>query len=340
MKSELKRQTSPQIVALTSVLAFVGLLVTPSGADQVQLVVRESATVNSRDVRLGDVCRINTASSRQAAAISNLVVADIDDELQPGIVNASYLRIRTAQLGIPLKDIEVLGAPTVTVRFVAPRIIDDTDVEDSATAAISQSLNIHDQDLQVRLIAPFTQGLPSNIRSVPGIRAEVVPPSRGSIGQLSLTVRLWDGRTLLSTRSARVQVLRRFDVAVARVSLTRDHVITETDVQFESRFLATEMDSPRDNQIIGRTVRTPRTAGTILTLRDLVEPAMVKLPIVIRSRDPVRVTAVSGSVRVVLRSAEALGQGRVGDIIRIKNTESNQIRSGVVTAAGEVEIRL
>src|SRR5690606_5154547 len=143
------------------------------------------------------------------------------------------------------------------------------------------------------------------IRNTDGLRPEIVPPPRAALGSLPLTVRLWRNDQLVTTRVARFEVLRRFRVAVTRVSLQRDQPVDEKTVQFEQRFLNREVDEPDQQMVLGRKVRSEVKAGTILSLRDLSGPSREPDPVVIRRRDNVRVVAQSGRIQVVLKTAEA-----------------------------------
>ena len=81
-------------------------------------------------------------------------------------------------------------------------------------------------------------------------------------------------------------------------------------------------------------------AGQLLTLRDLDEPAKESLQTVVSSRDKVFITAISGPLRIKLRNAEAMGSGRVGDVINVRNLDSQKVIAARVTGPGNVEIRL
>jgi flagella basal body P-ring formation protein FlgA len=124
------------------------------------------------------------------------------------------------------------------------------------------------------------------------------------------------------------------------VSLQRDDIVGERDVHFETRFLAVDQDEPDEDQVVGQRVRTTLGPGSILSLNDLADPPPQARPLVVHKRDKVRVTAVSGNVRVVLEAAEAMDAGRVGDAIRARNLQSGKIISGRISGPGRLEIKM
>ena len=155
-----------------------------------------------------------------------------------------------------------------------------------------------------------------------------------------MRVRLWKGEDVVTTRVVRFRVLKRQRVVVTRVSLQRDSIIEEGDVQFENRFLSTVADEPKEADVYGQRVRTLVPAGKILSLRDLRTPVQKRNGYVIQARDSVRVTAVGNGLKIRLAKAEALESGRVGETIRMRNSVSNKEIFGRVVEAGEVVINM
>ena len=155
-----------------------------------------------------------------------------------------------------------------------------------------------------------------------------------------MTVRLWKGGTLVASKPTRFDVSLRQRVAVLRVSRNRGDTLRESDVQFENQFLDRIADEPHEDDVIGHRLRSAMKAGQLLTLRDLDEPAKESLQTVVSSRDKVFITAISGPLRIKLRNAEAMGSGRVGDVINVRNLDSQKVIAARVTGPGNVEIRL
>lgn len=61
-------------------------------------------------------------------------------------------------------------------------------------------------------------------------------------------------------------------------------------------------------------------------------------PYLVRGGQPVLLRVSHGAVRITMRG-EALQNGRVGDVVRVRNTDSRQTVIGTVAADGVVEVR-
>ncbi len=328
------------LVFAAFVLTSCGTVLAEEATSAISIRLESAATVSSREIRLRDVASIRCRDANTKDMVGAIDLAQLKDNETSRVLSASFVRIRLLLAGWQADQLSVDGPDEIHVTYREPLPLTDADIELAALATMQTILNTEPDRLRVRLTAPFMQVLPANLQKESGLRAEVLPPIRTEPGPNTLTVRLWKGPLLVATRSARVDVLRRQRVAVARVSFRRDHVLTESDVQFESRFLAKLKDEPEEAQVIGRRPRRSVEPGEILSLRDLQDPLPQERPLVVKARDRVRVTAVSGVARVTLRTAEAMQPGRVGDVIQVKNLDSDRVISGKVTAAGQVEIQL
>jgi flagella basal body P-ring formation protein FlgA len=307
---------------------------------RVHIRLHETAPVSTREVLLHDIATITSPISQLSRTIGSIDVASLSPETDQKTVSASYVRIRLILAGWSKDQIDISGPDEVDIRYREAAALTDADIELAALETMKVVLNQTSDDLKVRLTTPVMNTMSQNLQRTKGLRAEVLPPLRTQTGSTSLTVRLWDGAVIVATRSARFDVLRRQRVAVTRVSLQRDDIVGERDVHFETRFLAVDQDEPDEDQVVGQRVRTTLGPGSILSLNDLADPPPQARPLVVHKRDKVRVTAVSGNVRVVLEAAEAMDAGRVGDAIRARNLQSGKIISGRISGPGRLEIKM
>ena len=153
-------------------------------------------------------------------------------------------------------------------------------------------------------------------------------------------MQLWKEDELLLTRPAVFDVRRRHRVAVARVSLSREVPLNESSVQFENRFMTTEVDELEPNQILGRSVRGTLASGSIVQMRDLQTASHSNADMLVKRGDAVVVTAVARRLRTSMRNVEALEDGRLGDRIRMKNRDSGKEIVGEVLGTGQAIVRL
>lgn len=128
---------------------------------------------------------------------------------------------------------------------------------------------------------------------------------------------------------AQVSVFR--ELLVASRNLVRGDIVSRADVVSEivnTSQLRQGQISETDS-VIGQEVKRPISKG---------EPfrnASLDSPMVIKRGDPVIIELQSGSISVN-SNGTAMANGRIGERIRIRNSQSDRIVSGQVVAAGRV----
>ena len=307
-------------------------------AEDVLIRLKPTATVTSTQVRLGDVATITAANSARKKEAEELEVRLLDILNESEAVSAKSVRTRLVLAGWDLDEFRIGGADSVTVSYCEPQILNDADIESLAHETLCRMLDADENDLSVLLQNAFMQSLPASVRETEGLRAEIIPPRKG-LGMVSMQIQLWKDKELLTTRTAAFEVRKRHRVAVARVSLTREVPLSENSVQFENRFLPTEVDELDASQVLGRNLRSNVLAGSILQMRDM-QTGPSRSQVMIKRGEPVQVVAIVRNLRTTLRDAEALQDGNLGDRIRLKNRESGQEISGQVLGPGQVLIRV
>lgn len=130
-----------------------------------------------------------------------------------------------------------------------------------------------------------------------------------------------------------VRVTRSEDVVVLARPLQRDAVLAAEDLTTVQRDVAALSAGyfTRPEDLVGHRVKRSVAAGTVLT------PVIVHRPPLIARGD--RVTLVSGGSAVSVRApGEALGDGRRGDRLRVRNLSSGKVVEGVIRGRGHVEV--
>lgn len=124
-------------------------------------------------------------------------------------------------------------------------------------------------------------------------------------------------------------------VVVAARPLARDAILTAGDVRLAEREVTTLgygfLAEPAD--AIGQRLRRGAADGEVLT------PASVQAPVLIRRGQQVTVEARSGPLAVQM-SGVARGGGALGDTIEVENVASGRIVQAVVRSAKSVEVLL
>ncbi|MEE8481942.1 MAG: flagellar basal body P-ring formation chaperone FlgA [Acidiferrobacterales bacterium] len=163
---------------------------------------------------------------------------------------------------------------------------------------------------------------------------EVFFPNHGrKIGNLSVGVRCKGIKTWTIYVPVRVGVLDK--VVVVSHALPRGHVILASDIQLETRDLASlsggYLLNPRD--VIGQSLRRPVVIGAVIT------PAAIKPARAIRRGEKVTILARRKGIEVRMTGV-ALADGAPGELVRVRNILSKKIIQGIVTKHGEVMVRI
>jgi len=170
--------------------------------------------------------------------------------------------------------------------------------------------------------------LQTTVAPEPWLRA--LPEPGGRLGQPMRFV-LMAGRLRRGIAVATVSV--HGPHARAARAIARGSVLAPEDIQVvdgEWPPIALER-VPGPDGVVGLTARRDITAGEMLT------PAVLTVPPIVRSGDIVTVTATVGAVQVT-GSATASGSGHEGDVVRVVLRPQGRPVKGRITAAGAVEV--
>ncbi len=160
--------------------------------------------------------------------------------------------------------------------------------------------------------------------------AELAPGAR-AVGNTTVGVRCPGRRPWSLYLSARVRIIA--DVAVAARPLARGVPLTEADFTMSRQDLAAAPGGAltRPAQLIGKRLKFPVAAGTVLGSGLLDNPATVQ-----RGQPVTLITGDGGfEVRV---AGEALADGRDGDRVRVRNRHTGRVVEGTVLASGLVRV--
>ena len=327
------------IVTLCAGSAFSAVSGTVVAAE-IRIQLRETVVVHSNLVLLSSIAAVSCSDPVRKKEAEDVEVKLLDSTQTSEIISQRFVKIRLVIAGIQMDNLNISGADQTVVAFQPPQRLTDTQVEEQAVIVLSQAVNADPDDLKVLLQSSFVQTLPDNLRESDGLQLKLLPPARRSLGPVTLMVQLWKENELLLTRSAVFDVRRRHRVAVAQVSLSREVPLNESSVQFENRFMTTEVDELEPNQILGRSVRGTVASGSILQMRDLQTASNSNANLLVKKGDAVQVIAVARRLRTSIRNVEALEDGRLGDRIRMKNRDSGKEIVGEVLGTGQAIVRV
>lgn len=308
-----------------------------SGTATVQL--QAEVKLAGPQVKLGDVAKITDRDRDRQLTLLALDLATLvpDQELT---LERSFIEIRILLAGYDPASVTVKGPDRITISPPPEVLLTDLGVEQAVFESLCQQFSISAEDLRVKLVSPFISSFQQGLESLQHPRLELMPTPQLPLGRVQLTVRILDGSRVVAAKPVAFEIARRQQVVVAMSSLDRTHTITADHIREETRFVDAPIDRLTSSQVIGRTVALPFRPDEVITLRHLGQQAVEESPILVQPRDAVRLVAKKRGLTVTIPVAEALQAGREGQLIRVRNVQSQQIVTGTVVGRGEVHVTL
>jgi flagella basal body P-ring formation protein FlgA len=304
------------LVACTLVLGAA-----PAGASENAVILRPAAVVEDEVVRLADLF--------DGIADPALAQTPVARAPEPGVsveIGARWLYAVAEAHALPWQPRSAYERITLKR---ASRDVPTAVIEAALRAALAEQgvagdvqLVLDNPDLRLTLPSDSAGGLriarltldPSNGRFL----AQAVAPASGEPQErLSIT-----GRALALT-----------EVPVLKSGLKPGEIIRERDIEWISLpanrlTRTTVVDSAA---LIGMTPRRPIRAQDVIRTTDL------EMPVMVAKNSLVTIRLQTERMQLTVQG-RALDDGAEGDVVRVMNTQSNNVVSAVVVASGAVEV--
>lgn len=206
----------------------------------------------------------------------------------------------------------------------------DTIVAMTRNYLLQQNKHANGPSPQVTITPPDPRLRLANCGS--GLEA-FTPAGQNTVGDTVVGVRCKDANTPWTVYvQASVALIE--PVLVASRPMSRGTVLNGDDVTLMKQDTArmTQGYLTDIKQVDGMVLRYSVRAGTVL------RPALLQPPIVIKRGERVIIEASGGGVRVRMEG-QALMNGAVGDIIRVRNLSSRRVVEGTVVSPGVVQVQ-
>ena len=328
--------------------------------------LRPVAEVTNPRIRLADIAEISGSLHERNDRLPTMDIAVLDASRTHSTIARSLIDVRLQLAGWDRHRYRLVGPPEIVVSWAnpqssaavpvetnkradqlwgryrvplaSPNALTDIQVERTIRASLEEQFGLAAGDVQTRLLQPFVSALSVDITG--DVSIEVIAPFEFPYGRSQLTVRLLDGERVIASRAALMDIRRRQRVLLTKKTLLRSDIVAPDDVSQEIRFVADRIDELDLTDVVGSALRRSVSRQQILRADDLESANERVAPEVIRPRDSVRLVAYRKGLRFVIPAAEALQAGRVGQLIRVRNIQSNRLLTGRVIARGEVEVPL
>lgn len=314
-----------RFLAILSVL-ILGHLQTAQAFD---VTFKKMAEVDDALVKLGDVATIDTVSE-MARALLTIPVANAPE---PGekvyLRTVNIKKYLSSSQSLP-GDIEWNGSPSVEVKRKGI-FIDSTKLLD----IIAEYIRSQKDNLPLAIIHFVPSSLPLPFTLPTGdLSYEVIPSNPGilSSSRFSIIFRVDD--KVVKNMSVRGKVEARANIMTAAIPLRKGMILGAHHLQ-ETVMDISEMKDPgfSPDEFIGKKITRSMRAGAPLSL-SMVE----SLPVVHRG-EKVKIVIQSGAM-LLTATGLAHSDGKIDELIRVQNINSNKVIFGRVAAPGIVEVIL
>ncbi|MCA8996771.1 MAG: flagellar basal body P-ring formation protein FlgA [Planctomycetaceae bacterium] len=306
---------------------------------EVTIQLQRRVQLSADAVTLADIAEIRGATLEDQTRLENLDLATKDLSQPELTISREQVRVRLALESIPSPPARILGGPC-TVLWKRPWELTSENVAKEITRQLADAWSMSTEDIRVDLQRPQVISTGFSTTEPGDYRLELFAPSQPIWGQKTLTVALYDGPAFLWKRGVPCRIAFRERVAVALQTLPPGTVLTASHVALEPKWLETADFVSAPEVVVGLATRKTIRAGEPVDPRNVTTPKQSSPEIVVRPRDAVRVIARKGRLLVTIPQAEALQGGAVGQLIRVRNTQSNRVITGRIAGPGEVVIDL
>lgn len=302
-----------QILSLK--LLFLTLLASTLWGD---IILRDVALQKST-LKLGDVAKIVDKNRNRANYLASL---HIDEAyLADGILSRDEIKRVLQKNFIDASKIKIVGS-RVKLQAKAKMINKDTILQ-----AIERFVYSRYKNVAIEKISLHFQAIP--LQS--GMYRVNIKPTSESFHHIYLDISIYDGKKLAKKLKATLYVQRFIDAAIAVRSIRKGEIIDASYIQPKRVRLASSSQlylTPA--QVIGAVAKRDIKQNQVIK-RYMVEPDYD-----VKRRKSVKIIYQKGAIRIELLGL-ALQNGKVGDIIRVKNLSSNKVLRCKVVSSGVVQ---
>ena len=311
----------------SSIFITCWLILLPlTAAGQVTVRFKANAVVTGPKIVLADIAVIQPAGSATEPLGQLLVTAapapGKTKELSTGAV-INILRNRPEAA-----DVDWQGEQTVAVQRTGIVLTPERMQEIIAAYLQENSAILPQADIRLSSIrTPEEMILPAGTLSW-----KVTPSRPGLVGSTSFTIALFVDNKPAGNCTVRGRLELVAEVLTAATTLRKGDLVTEENVASQRQNIS-NIDNPLfvKTDILGKQVARTVAAGAVLKAEHIV------LPPVIKDGEMVKISAQKGPLYLSANGL-AKGDGRIGEIIAVKNISSNKMIHCRVDGPGAVSV--
>ena len=309
------------------------------GSPRAVIRVKRTATVQGKEILLKDIAEITASSGSLAEALEALPVGQAPPPGLTRTFDPELIVIKLRQYKIDPTGIQIESSGAVVIAG-AHRVIGSDEIFQAAKSAVLRGREGELDQITVRLdTLPSDLVVPPGeieLRAKPRLTLACPEPCRMvGLGSIPVMVEAWvDGR-LYRTVSLTLRLLLMREVVVASYPLPRHGLVKATDVRLERRDIGMLTQEPLADLALAVGRRTTR----MLAMGAVVASDAVELPPLIQKGDVVTLMVESPGLLVMTKGI-AQEVGKVGQLVRVKNTASGREILGKVENSKTIRVGL
>ncbi|MBT5019769.1 MAG: hypothetical protein HON04_13620 [Planctomicrobium sp.] len=317
------RQQLLLLTVVFNILTMNGIVSAAEPVISVKLLTR--IQVDPGLVRLSDVAVIAGRDEPAVRSISDLDLCHLQTGDEKRLTRA-FLELRLSLAVVHARNVRWSGSQSVIVTTDQSPEKLLLQVEQEIENKISHHLDRPLEDIRIRFLRPLEDVFVDEVNHDAELMPEVVISDEQPIGRKTIEVRLLNDRNVISSRSVSLEISVKQSELRVKELINRNELIGSENVYVFDSFVTSLQDQVLPADVYGRLARRNLRVGERLDLSDL-QPELKTVPqeIVVRPRDAIRLIARHKNLEYVVPQAEAMQSGEIGQIIKVKNLQSNRV---------------
>ena len=334
-----------QVCMITTLLLLWGIQDSPGeegeAGPKIKIQLHTSAKVTESPVRFRDVATCFVMNEQISHAINALDLLELEVGRQ-ALVSREFIKLRLDLAGINTSGLTFIGPRESLVQRIESSQTNTQRLESEIIKQLAEQFQRPVEDLRIRFLTPLPQLIKEEDRANEALAPEVVWSSYPVPGRSSLTIRLVEQRQVKQSITLPVHIeIRQQVVVVNRNMYQRSETLQSKDLSVTDIFTSQPSVASSPAQFSGMIAKRDFPIGYCLRKIDVAAPKEeAPREVVVYPRHAIRLIARHKNLQYVVPQAEAMQAGRVGQIIKVRNLQSQRIVNAKLVSATEAIVEI
>ncbi|MCF6159503.1 MAG: flagellar basal body P-ring formation protein FlgA [wastewater metagenome] len=299
-------------------------------AGKIEIHLMDNVVLEEKTITFSDISTI-TGDEELVNKINNIEIGKTPWVNNTRRISQEFLKIRLSLLNINTADVTFTNAKSVVVSVESTKLT-GAEIAQKAKECLLNALPVDDRETTIELVnMPNDQWIPRRKDRI-GLDASLVDPGKDR-GNIEVIITAFSDGTCFFKIPVFFRVRVYEDVAVARTRIGRKQQLNTRNISIARRETTTIRGFifSRIDDLTGRTTTAVIQPNTIIT-EDLVE-----IPPTIARGSVVELFIQSSGFKIVTKGI-AQEAGYIGDVIQVKNIQSNKVLYGTIVDSDKIRV--